>query len=125
MSEDQNNDSSYEESQNPLIQIAALLSLFILAVIGPFIFVAFFSVLIGKVSLNTVPGMLYYLVTYLCTPYSLVKQWEVLFITCALLIIILFVWPKQFDEKAWCVGLVLFFHSIIGGFFIFKSLVVP
>ncbi|WP_417391969.1 hypothetical protein [Gimesia sp.] len=125
MSEDQNNDSSYEESQNPLIQIAVLLSLFLLAVIVPFIFVAFFSVLIGIVSLNTVPGMLSYLVTYLFTPYSLVKQWEVLFITSVLLIMILFVWPKRFDEKAWCAGLVLFFHSIIGGYFIFVSLVEP
>jgi len=119
MSEDQSIETRVELFQFPLVQTGSLLLLFVLAVITPFLFIAVSSVIMGSVSLSDVPRLLFSIIVNLFSPYVVLNQWESFLFTCFLLTMIVLVWPKQVDEKAWCAGLVLFFHAIVGGGLIF------
>ncbi|QDT43328.1 hypothetical protein Pan241w_34280 [Gimesia alba] len=105
--------------QNRYSQTVTLLSLFAIAVLLPYFCFTLFTFFFRGVQVNELPYLLLMMITFLFSPYAIGMQWEALLFTWALLAAIVFFWPEQFKGKAWCVGLVLFFHALVGGVLIY------
>ena len=119
MSENLSIETGTVKYQNRYSQTVALLSLFVIAVVIPSFCFTLFTIFFGGAQLNELPYLLLIMITFMFSPYAIVMQWEALLLTWVLLAVIVFIWPEKFKGKAWCAGLVLLFHALVGGVLIY------
>lgn len=109
-------ESARAQSQSRGLQTIVTISLCALAVLMPSICFTLSAVVVRGVSLSEVPYLLFIMFFFMISPLAVVFQWESLLPACLILSMVVFVWPNSLRGKAWCAGLVLLLHGIVGGY---------
>ena len=111
-------ESARAQSQNRSLQTIVAASLSALAVLMPSICFTLSAVVVRGVSLSEVPYLLFIMFFFMISPQAVVFQWESLLPACLVLSMVVYVWPNSLKGKAWCAGIVLLLHGIVGGYLI-------
>ncbi len=104
-----------DDVQKTFLPLATLIVLCVIAAFVPYLFSLLISIIMsGGTNIDHIFWFWIENSYILLAPRAFVIQAESLVVTFCLLSVVIFIWPKRFDEKVWCSGLILFFHAIAG-----------